>query len=199
MDLIKNGKLLRLLRKEKNLTQKELAERLGVVPKTVSKWETGRGFPDVSMLSALAEILGVNEKSLITGELTANGNVSGNMQRTKFYVCPHCGSMLQGLGNTLSFCCGKLLSPLPIQVLDETHTPTITQIEEDFYIEFPHEMSKEHFISFLADVGVDRILTVRLYPEQDCAVRIPKAYGGKIVYYCNQHGLFEYKIPSRRK
>lgn len=181
------------------MTQKELAERLGVVPKTVSKWETGRGFPDVSMLSALAEIFGVNEKSLIAGELTANGSVSGNMQRTKFYVCPRCGSMLQGTGNSLSFCCGKLLSPLPVQTIDETHTPTITQIEEDFYIEFPHEMSKTHFISFLSYLGVDRVLTVRLYPEQDCAVRIPKAYGGKIVYYCNQHGLFEYKIPSRRK
>ena len=53
-------------------------------------------------------------------------------------------------------------------------------------------MSKEHFISFISYVGVDRVLTVRLYPEQDATVRIPKMYGGKILFCCNKHGLFEY-------
>ena len=88
MDLIKNGNLLRILRKEKGLTQKALAEKLGVVPKTVSKWETGRGFPDVSILSKLADILGVNERCLLAGSLQANKAETGNLKRTKFYVCP---------------------------------------------------------------------------------------------------------------
>ena len=84
MDLVKNGELLRRLRKEKNLTQKELAERLGIVPKTVSKWETAHGFPDVSMLSALADIFGVNERSLLAGYLSENQVETGNPKRTQF-------------------------------------------------------------------------------------------------------------------
>ena len=95
MDLIKNGKLLCDLRKAKGMTQKQLADILGIVPKTVSKWETGRGFPDISTLSALSEILGVSEKTLLSGRLTQNAKEVGNMKRIKFFVCPHCGSFMQ--------------------------------------------------------------------------------------------------------
>lgn len=196
MDLIKNGQLFRRLRKEKGLTQKQIADKLGVVPKTISKWETGRGFPDVSALSQLSTILGVSEKSLLSGYLSKNQVETGNMRRTQFYVCPHCGSTLQGIGGYEVNCCGKLLFPLQEQAPDEGHQPTITEIENDFYIQFPHEMNKAHYILFLSYVGCDRTLTIRLYPEQDCAVRIPKVYNGKIVYYCNTHGLFSY--PLRR-
>ena len=200
MDLIKSGKLLRKLRKEKGMTQKEIAEKLGVVAKTVSKWETGHGFPDVSLLSALSEVLGVDEKSLLVGCLAENKRETGNIQRTKFYVCPYCGSNLQGTGNVSLICCGKPLQALQVKSLDEAHKPTVTEIENDFYIAFPHEMSKTHYIQFVSYIGFDRVLNIRLYPEQDCAVRIPKVYGGRIVYYCNQHGLFEYRFrPCRGK
>ena len=199
MDLTKNGNLLRLLRKEKKMTQKELADKLGVVPKTVSKWETGYGFPDVSTLSSLADVLGVNERILLSGAFTANQMESGNLKRTQFYVCPCCGSIMQGVGNCQINCCGRTLTPLQAKVADKEHALTITEIENDFYIELSHEMSKKHYISFVSYIGVDRVLTLRLYPEQDCAIRIPKAYTGKIVYYCNKHGLFEYSIRSTRK
>lgn len=198
MDLSKSGSLLRTLRKSKGITQKELANKLGVVPKTVSKWETGHGFPDVTLLPALADALGVSERSLLCGSLTKNKDETGNMKRTKFYACPLCGSLIQGTGEYQLLCCGKPLPSLQAQTPNEAHTPTITEIEDDFYIEFPHEMSKAHYISFLAYVGYDRVLTVRLYPEQNCEVRIPKAYGGKLVYYCNAHGLFEYRLATRR-
>lgn len=198
MDLRKNGELLRRLRKEKGMTQKFLADKLGIVPKTVSKWETGNGFPDVSMIARLADILGVNERSLLDGRLTENRVESGNIQRTKFFVCPCCGSFFQGVGNAQIVCCGKTLQSLQVGKADEKHACTITEIENDFYLEFPHEMRKEHYIQFLSYIGFDRVLTVRLYPEQDCAVRIPKAYGGKIVYYCNQHGLFEQRLGKRK-
>ena len=197
MDLSKHGQLLRTLRKEKGLTQKELAEKLGIVPKTVSKWETGHGFPDVAMLSALADILGVSEKSLLIGALTQNKKETGNLGRTKFYVCPCCGSIMQGMGACQILCCGKLLEALQVQTPDKMHEFTIAEIEDDFYIEFSHEMTKEHSIGFVAYIGFDRILTVRLYPEQAAAVRIPKVYSGKILYYCNTHGLFAYKIKPR--
>ena len=198
MDLITNGNLLRKLRKEQGMTQQQLADKLGVVAKTVSKWETGHGFPDVSTLSALADVFGVNERSLLCGALPQNKRDSGNIRNTKFYVCSHCGSMMQGTGNCKISCCGKALAPLPVNTADEEHKLTITEIEDEFYVELDHEMTKEHSISFIAYVGYDKVLTLRLYPEQSCAVRIPKVYSGKILYYCNTHGLFEYQITRKR-
>ena len=197
MDLSKNGQMLCKLRKEKGLTQKDVAERLGVVPKTVSKWETGHGFPDVSMLSALADILGVSERILLSGDLTLNKTDSGNVGRTKFFVCDSCGSVAQATGECQIVCCGKLVKPLRAVKIDGEHSLTVSEIENDYYIEFSHEMSKEHYIRFVSYVGVDRVLTVRLYPEQEPAVRIPKFYGGRLVFACSNHGLFEWR-PNRK-
>lgn len=194
MDLEKNGKLLCSLRKAKGLTQKQVADKLGILPKTVSKWETGRGFPDVSTLSALADIFGVSEKALLLGDLSPNSSESGNMKRTKFYVCPSCGSIINSVGNSSIICCGKKLTPLKPKPADNKHSLKISEIEGDFCIELDHEMTKEHYISFLAYVCYDRVLTVKLYPEQDCFVRFPKMYGGKFYYYCKKHGLFEYQL-----
>ena len=199
MDLNKNGKLLCDLRKAKGLTQKQVADKLGIVPKTVSKWETGHGFPDVSTVSALADILGVSEKTILSGDLEQNLESANNMKRTKFYVCPCCGSFLQGTGNGQVVCCGKQLEALTAVSADDEHTINISEIEDDFYIEFNHEMTKEHYISFVSYVRFDRVLTIKLYPEQDSAVRFPKMYGGKIYFYCSKHGLFEYQMKSRRK
>ena len=198
MDLIKNGKLLRELRKEKGLTQKELAEKLGVVAKTVSKWETGNGFPDVSTLSVLANILGVNEKSLLCGALSQNKQNTGNIKNTKFYVCPFCGSVMQGTGEFEISCCGKTVKALQPQQSNEEHTLMISEVEDEFYLQIAHEMTKAHSIVFIAYLGYDRVYSFRLYPEQECAIRIPKVYSGSIVYYCNNHGLFEYRITRRK-
>ena len=57
MDLNKTGLFIAYRRKQKGLTQKDLSEKIGVTDKAVSRWETGRGFPDVSLLEALAEVL----------------------------------------------------------------------------------------------------------------------------------------------
>ena len=199
MNLSKNGKLLCDLRKAKGLTQKQVADKLGIVPKTVSKWETGHGFPDVSTVSALADILGVSEKTILSGDLEQNLESANNMKRTKFYVCPHCGSFLQGTGNGQVVCCGKQLEALTAVSADDEHTINVSEIEDNFYIEFNHEMTKEHYISFVSYVRFDRVLTIKLYPEQDSAVRFPKMYGGKIYFYCSKHRLFEYQMKSRRK
>lgn len=199
MNLSKNGKLLCDLRKAKGLTQKQVADELGIVPKTVSKWETGHGFPDVSTVSALADILGVSEKTILSGNLKQNLESANNMKRTKFYVCPHCGSFLQGTGNGQVVCCGKQLEALTAVSADDEHKINVSEIEDDFYIEFNHEMTKEHYISFVSYVRFDRVLTIKLYPEQDSAVRFLKMYGGKIYFYCSKHGLFEYQMKSRRK
>ena len=199
MDLIKNGKLLCDLRKAKGMTQKQVADKLGVVPKTISKWETGHGFPDVSTVSTLADILGVSEKTILSGSLDLNLEEAGNMKNTKFYVCPCCRSFIQGTGNAQIICCGKQLDALKASPLDNEHMINISEIEYDYYVEFNHEMTKDHYISFVSYVMFDRVITVRLYPEQCSAVRFPKMYGCKIYFYCNKHGLFEYQMKSCRK
>lgn len=199
MDLGRSGRLLSDLRKAKGLTQKQIAERLGVMPKTVSKWETGHGFPDVSTVSALADILKVSEKTILTGILETNPEEVGNMKRTKFYICPDCGSLVQGTGNSKVICCGKQVEDFKAKESDSEHIIDISEIDDEFYIEFNHEMTKEHYIAFVSYVRFDRVLTVRLYPEQDAAVRIPKMYGGKLFYYCKKHGLFECKMKSHQK
>lgn len=199
MNLIENGKLLSELRKSKGMTQKQVADKLGVLPKTVSKWETGHGFPDISLVSALAEVLEVSIDTILSGNLSLNKSEVGNMKRIKFYVCPHCGNILQTTGESQITCCGKQLSPLKAN--SEKNQPQITfeEVDNDFYITFSHEMSKEHYISFAALVTYDRVMTVKLYPEQDSAVRFPRMYGGKLFYYCTTHGLFEYDIPRRKR
>lgn len=193
MDLIKSGKLLCDLRKAKGMTQKQVAEKLGILPKTVSKWETGHGFPDVSIVSTLADILGVGERILLSGNLIKNAQEVGNMKRTKFYVCQNCGNIMQGTGECQVICCGKPIEQLKILQADDNHKINISIIENDYYIEINHEMTKEHFIKFVAYIGIDRVLMVRLYPEQDATVCIPRMPKGKFYYYCNKDGLFEYK------
>ena len=194
MDLIKNGKLLCDLRKSKGLTQKEVADKLGIVPKTVSKWETGHGFPDVSFILELSKILGIDISKLIEGEMPKVIREVGNVKRTKFYVCEKCGNLLTSIGDAEIICCGRKLSPLKIKEADEAHKMNIEKNEDDFYIKFSHPMTKEHYISFVSYVRFDRVLIVNLYPEQEAELRFPQMRGGKMYYYCNAHGLFELKI-----
>lgn len=199
MNLTKSSKLICELRKKCGMTQKQVADILGIEPKTVSKWETGRGFPDVSYVAELADIFGVSEKTLLTGERNQNGEEVGNMRKTAFYVCPHCGSFVSGTGEFVPNCCGAVLRPLEPKTADGEHLAEITENEGEFYIKFNHEMSKEHYIGFAAYVSYDRIMTVRLYPEQDSEVHMPRMYGGKFYFYCNRHGLFEQTAETERK
>lgn len=199
MDLCKNGKLIRELRKAKGMTQKQVADKLGVLPKTVSKWETGHGFPDTFLLTELAEILEISIESLLSGDLNQNVEEVGNMRKMKFYVCPHCGGFMQVMGKGQIFCCGKQLFPLKCCKMDDEHIITVDEIENDYYVTFQHDMTKEHYISFVFYVTSDKVLTVKLYPEQDSAARFPKLYGGKFYYYCNKHGLFEFEVIRKKK
>ena len=185
---------LQELRKEKGLTQKAVAEKLGVCPKTVSKWETGHGFPDISLISELSKVFQVDVLKLLEGEMPKIKPEVGNVKRTKFYVCEKCGNILTSIGNAEINCCGRNISPLKAKESDEAHKLNVEKIEDEYYITFPHPMTKEHYISFVSYVRFDRVLTVKLYPEQDGELRFPQMRGGKMYYYCNNHGLFEVKI-----
>ena len=76
MDNIRFGSFVAQLRKERGLTQKELAQRLHVTDKAVSKWETGRGFPDLKLLEPLAQTLEVSLVELLQGERTSSPTLS---------------------------------------------------------------------------------------------------------------------------
>ena len=191
MDLNKNGKLILELRKAKGMTQKQVAEKIGVCAKTVSKWETSHGFPDVAILPALADILGVNTDAILSGKLAENEVEAGNMKKIKFFVCRKCNNILFQTGNGDVCCCGKRLSPLTPQAVDESHKPSIEPVEDELFLSFNHEMTKSSYISFVAGIRYDSVLLTRLYPEQNAQVRLPIQYGKKICFYCNNHGLFE--------
>lgn len=196
MNLEKTGTLIATLRREHGFTQKEVAQTLGISPKTVSKWERGQGFPDVSVLSALSELFGVDIKKLLAGEMPKTKTEAGNLKQTKFYVCDVCGNIITDFGenkNTEILCCGRKLVPLSPKPADFDHEFCFEMVEDEYYITFSHPMHKKHYISFVSYVRFDRVLTLKLYPEQDGAFRFPVMRGGRFYYYCNEHGLFELK------
>jgi transcriptional regulator with XRE-family HTH domain len=190
MDCNKVGRLILDLRKEKGLTQKQLAEAMNISDKTISKWERGLGCPDVSLLNELSEVLSVNIEKILLGDLVPNNTDGGNMKKIKFYICPTCGNIITSTGEAELSCCGRKLTSLIAKPIDEMHDINIETIEDDYYITFSHEMSKTHYINFIAYVAYDRVLFVRLYPEQSSEVRFPKMNGGKIYISCTQHGLW---------
>lgn len=190
MDCNKVGKLILSLRKEKQLTQLQLAEVINVSDKAISKWERGLGCPDVSLLPELSAALGVNIEKLLSGELDPNSADRGNLKRLRFYVCPVCGNILTSTGDAELSCCGRRLHPLAAKPADDEHRLHTEQIEDDCYITFSHEMSKSHYLSFIACVSGDKALLVRLYPEQGGDVRFPMIYGSRLYFYCSRHGLW---------
>ncbi len=193
MNTYVTGATVKQLRENRNMTQAELAEKLGVSSKTVSKWETAKGLPDISFLQPLAQALGISVIELMNGEHIINKNVSANMLRCQFYVCPICGNVLHALGNSLVGCCGITLPALEAEEADEDHTITVENVEDEQYVTIHHPMTKQHYISFVAFVTSDRIQMVKLYPEGNAETRLQMRGRGSLYYYCNQHGLFRRK------
>lgn len=201
MDCNKVGALLLRLRKEKGMTQRQIADRLNISDKAISKWERGLGCPDVSLLSELSNVFEINIEKLLAGDLKANHIEIGNIKRIKFYVCPYCSNVITNTGDAEISCCGRKLSPLVAKPADEQHMAVVEDVEGEYYITFHHEMNKTHYISFVAYVTSDRILLTKLYPEQAASIRLPKLggvglqqkYGAILYYYCSRHGLWAYR------
>ncbi len=188
------GNVIKNLREKKHLTQKELAEKLLLSDKTISKWETDRGLPDISLISPLATILGVSVAELLMGEQIENGNLSANMKKTQFYVCPVCGNVIQAIGCGAYNCCGILLPPAEVEEPDDMHLIQVETIDHEYYIHLEHTMTKDHYISFIAYVTSNRVEVVKLYPEQDAECRFAKKGHGFLYLYCNQHGLYRIMV-----
>ena len=194
MNTYVTGTTIKQLRESRNLTQAELAERIGVSSKTVSKWETAKGLPDITLLQPLAQALGISVIELMNGEHIINKNISANLLRGKFYVCPLCGNVIHSTGSALVSCCGITLPALEAEDADEAHGITIENVEDEHFITVHHPMTKEHYISFVAHVTSDRLQMVKLYPEGNPETRLQLRGRGYIYYYCNQHGLFRKKL-----
>ena len=188
MDQTKTGGLIRTLRTQKGLTQKALAEAVGVGDKAVSKWERGLGCPDVSLLPELSRVLGVGLEALLSGELDANDQERGNMKKLNFYVCPDCGNLITAATETGVSCCGRTLLPLEPQKPEEPLS--VEKIDGSWFISSPHPMTKEHYISFVALLTGDTLFLRRLYPEWDLQTRIPAFSHGILLWHCTKHGLF---------
>ena len=191
MNTYVTGATVKALRENRNMTQAELADRIGVSSKTVSKWETAKGLPDISLLQPLAEALGISVIELMNGQPIINKNTSANMLRCKFYVCPICGNAIHSLGSAVVSCCGITLPPLEAEEADEFHGITVENVEDEHFLTVAHPMTKDHFISFLAYVTTDRLQLVKLYPEGSAETRLQLRGRGLLYCYCNRHGLFK--------
>ena len=194
MNIYVTSTTIRALREKRNLTQAELADRIGVSSKTISKWETAKGLPDVSLLQPLAQALNISLIELMNGEHIINKNISANLLRSKFHVCPLCGNVIHSTGNAVISCCGITLPPLEAEETDRSHTITMTAVEDEYFVSIDHPMTKDHFISFMAFVTCDQIQLIKLYPEGNAEVRLPRRGTGILYWYCNRHGLFKQKL-----
>jgi DNA-binding XRE family transcriptional regulator len=157
MDYKKIGHLIAGLRKEKHLTQKELADLLHLSDRTISKWERGAGCTDISLIGGISQILGVNIENILVGDLDENNKNGGNMNKIKFYVCPTCGNVLTAVCEADVSCCGRKLAPCescsPNSDICVKHEIHISDVEDEYYVTLNHEMSKKHYISFVACVS----------------------------------------------
>ena len=194
MDKYVTGAVIRKLREDKKMTQEELAEKVFVSSKAVSKWETGQGFPDISLIEPLAKALGISVIELLSGEDIKNVNRASNMTRGKFYVCPVCGNVIHATGEAVVSCCGITLPPLEAEMCDAEHQIKKEIVEDEYYVTVDHPMTKDHYISFLAAVSEDGVQLKKLYPEGPCEARFRIRAVRKIYAYCNHHGLFLLKL-----
>ncbi|MBQ2888500.1 MAG: helix-turn-helix domain-containing protein [Firmicutes bacterium] len=190
MDNAKIGELIKKLRDEQNLTQQQLADKLNISNKTVSKWENGLGCPDVSLLPQLSAIFGVDTADLLAGRLNTQNVLCGNLQKLQFYICPNCGNLLMAMGEAKINCCGKTLTAAPLQKAPTAEQLTVELLEDELLITSSHEMTKQHYIAFIALLSADTLQLRKLYPEWELQTRLPRMPRGQLLWYCTRHGLF---------
>jgi len=198
MNQERTGALIRRLRIQAGYTQSELAERIGVTDKAVSKWETGVGMPDIGLISRLGEVFSVRVESLLSGEMNENKSKGGSMKNTMFAICPVCGGVYTLSGNAQVSCCGRVLRTEQPRKATAEEKLTVEPMEDEWYISSDHPMTKENYIHFVALVTGERLTLVRQYPEWDLSLRLPGRGHGKLVWYADDTGLL-YQLVSLRK
>lgn len=188
MNAIKTGNLIKELRRQKNMTQAQLAEILNVSDKAVSKWERGMGIPDISLFPILATALSVDDRVLLNGELNKKSAASGNMQKALFFVCPDCGNVIFSLQDADTSCCGKPMIPL---IASENDGLDISVSDGEIYVTSSAAMSRNEYISFIALVSNDTLIFKKLYPEWSVDVHFPPIRRGTFYWFVSGKGLMK--------
>ena len=202
MDRYVTGSMIRQMREQKKMTQEELANRLHVSSKAVSKWETGQGLPDISLLEPLAKALDISIIELFSGENVVNRNRASNMLKNVCYVCPVCGNVILAMGQAVVSCCGIPLPPLLAENAeddaDPMHAIYAAYDDGEYYVALDHPMEKDHYITFLMAVSDFGCQTVKLYPEGSAEARFRPERLQRIYAYCNRHGMFCLNLKGRK-
>ena len=184
------GAVIKKLREKNKMTQLQLAAKLGVSDKTISKWETAKGYPDITLLEPIAETFSISVAELISGNTVYNSNVSANVLKSRFYICPICGNVIHSMGEAVIYCHGVLMTTAEPEETNENHRILIERTEDEYYVRINHTMTKNHYISFIAAQSSDRIQMVKLYPEGNAETRFKINGVKRILFYCNRDGLF---------
>ena len=189
------------LRKERGMTQAQLAERVYVTRQAVSRWETGESEPGVDMRKLLAGVFGVSSAQLFESDGcdVQNRNQAANAVKSVFYVCPACGNIVWSMGEIGCTCCGNPLQPLSAAQAHGEHEASIEISDGCQVVRLEHPMSKDHHIRFIACVVDDLVRIKRLYPEQDATASFFMQGPSMLFAFCSEHGLFRLQgsIPGR--
>ncbi len=196
MDRYLTGVTIKDLREKRGMTQAQLASVLSVSDKTVSKWETGAGYPDITMLEPIAKALHVSVAELLAGCAVENANVSANMLRSHFYVCPVCGNTVHAMGEAHISCHGIPLPPLTAEPADGIHAMHASYTEDELYVWADHPMDKQHHVVFLAAVSLDCVQILRLYPEGPAQAHFRRSGVQQLYLYCKRDGLYSVRLKE---
>ena len=94
------------------------------------------------------------------------------------------------MGEAVIHCHGVLLTPSQAEETDEKHKIFIERVEDEYHVRIEHDMTKKHYISFVAALSTDKIQMIKLYPEGKPGARFKMNGVKKIFFYCNRDGLF---------
>lgn len=172
-----------------SLTQAQLAQKVGVVPRTVSKWECGQGIPDITLVTTLSEVLSLSLPALLSGACQSEAKSSGNLSRAHWYYCPRCGTLSFVSGNASIVCCDHPLFPLVIKPC--TFPVRAERDADELLVSGDHAMDKSNYVAFVALQNSETIIMRRLYPESDFLVRIPVIRRAKLLVFSTSEGLSE--------
>lgn len=191
MDCKKIGNLIKNLRIKHNMTQLQLAERLFVSDKTISKWERGLGCPDVSLLIELSSVLGISIEEILTGTSNQNQTKKGLqiMKKANYYICPTCGNLTVCTGLSQVNCCGTVLERCTEKKAEESQKLCVEETDGEWYVTASHPMTKNDYISFVAFASGANLFIFEQYPEWPLQARIPKRGHGKLLWYSKKEGL----------
>ena len=196
MDRYLTGATIKDLREKCDMTQAQLAERLNVSYKAISKWETGAGYPDITMLEPIAEALHTSVAELLSGAAVENDNMCANMLKSLFYVCPVCGNTVHVMGEVQLSCHGITLPALKPEPVDASHAVRASCTGDELFVRVDHPMDKQHHIIFIAAVSPDCAQITRLYPEGPAQAHFRRSGVRDLYMYCNRDALFSVRLKD---